>query len=58
MRRYYPSIQILRGVLFLLILAFHCNVPYVNFGWGGWNPSLLSVRFSLSGNNGEMMDWM
>ncbi len=34
MEQYYPSIQILRAVLFLLILAFHCNVPYANFGWG------------------------
>ncbi len=35
MQKYYPSIQILRGTLFLLILAFHCNIPYTNLGWGG-----------------------
>lgn len=35
MKKYYPSIQIFRGVLFLFVLAFHCNVPYANFGWGG-----------------------
>lgn len=35
MKKYYPSIQALRGILFLLILAFHCGVPYADFGWGG-----------------------
>ena len=35
MMRYYPSIQIFRGILFLLILAFHCGIPYANLGWGG-----------------------
>lgn len=34
MKKYYPSIQMLRGVLFLFILAFHCGAPYANFGWG------------------------
>jgi len=29
------GIQVLRGVLFLLILAFHCNAPYANLAWGG-----------------------
>ncbi len=35
MQTYYPSIQILRGVFFLLILAFYCNVPFAEFGWVG-----------------------
>lgn len=35
MKKHYPSIQILRAVLFLFVLAFHCGVPYANFGWGG-----------------------
>lgn len=34
-KKLYPGIQILRGVLFLLILAFHCDVPYASLGWGG-----------------------
>ena len=33
MKKRYPDIQILRGVLFILILAFHCGVPYADFGW-------------------------
>ena len=36
MKKYYPSIQVLRGVLFLLILAFHSEAPYSSiFGGGG-----------------------
>ena len=35
MNKYYPRIHIFWGLLFLFILAFHCDVPYANLGWGG-----------------------
>lgn len=37
------KIQILRAVLFLVILAFHCGIPYTSIGWGG-----VEVFFVLS----------
>ncbi len=47
MKKYYPSIQVLRGVLFLFILAFHCGVPYANFGWGGVEAFFVISAFFL-----------
>lgn len=47
MMRYYPSIQIFRGILFLLILAFHCGVPYANLGWGGVEAFFVISAFFL-----------
>lgn len=47
MRKYYPSIQILRGVLFLFILAFHCNAPLAEFGWGGVEAFFVISSFFL-----------
>lgn len=47
MQKYYPSIQTLRGVFFLLILAFHCNVPFANFGWGGVEAFFVISSFFL-----------
>lgn len=47
MNKYYPNIQVLRGVLFLFILAFHCGVPYGNFGWGGVEAFFVISAFFL-----------
>ena len=47
MKKYYPSIQALRGILFLLILAFHCGVPYADFGWGGVEAFFVISAFFL-----------
>lgn len=47
MKKYYPSIQVLRGVLFLFILAFHCGAPYANFGWGGVEAFFVISAFFL-----------
>lgn len=47
MKKYYPSIQILRGIFFLFILAFHCNVPFTNFGWGGVEAFFVISAFFL-----------
>lgn len=47
MQKYYPSIQTLRGVFFLLILAFHCKVPFANFGWGGVEAFFVISSFFL-----------
>ena len=47
MMRYYPSIQIFRGILFLLILAFHCGIPYANLGWGGVEALFVISEFFL-----------
>lgn len=55
MKKYYPGIQALRGVLFLLILAFHCGVPYADFGWMGVEAFLLSARFFSFGSIGKLM---
>lgn len=37
----------LRGVLFLFILAFHCDVPYANLGWGGVEAFFVISAFFL-----------
>lgn len=47
MKNYYPSIQVLRGVLFLFILAFHCGVPYASFGWCGVESFFVVSAFFL-----------
>ena len=47
MKKYYPSIQVLRGVLFLLILAFHCGAPFASFGWGGVEAFFVISAFFL-----------
>lgn len=47
MKKYYPSIQVLRGVLFLLILAFHCGVPFASFGWVGVEAFFVISAFFL-----------
>ncbi len=47
MKKRYPSIQILRGVLFLFILAFHCGAPYANIGWGGVESFFVISAFFL-----------
>lgn len=47
MKKYYPSIQMLRGMFFLSILAFHCNIPYVNLGWGGVESFFVISAFFL-----------
>lgn len=47
MKKYYPGIQVLRGVLFLFILAFHCEAPYSNFGWGGVESFFVLSAFFL-----------
>lgn len=47
MQRYYSSIQIFRGMLFLCILAFHCNAPYAQFGWGGVEAFFVISSFFL-----------
>lgn len=47
MKKYYPSIQILRGVFFLSILAFHCNIPYFNLGWGAVESFFVISTFFL-----------
>lgn len=47
MKKYYPGIQVLRGVLFLFILAFHCGAPYANFGWGGVEAFFVISAFFL-----------
>ncbi|WP_026491162.1 acyltransferase family protein [Butyrivibrio sp. XPD2002] len=47
MNKYYPRIQVLRGVLFLLILAFHCGAPFVSFGWGGVEAFFVISAFFL-----------
>lgn len=47
MKKYYPSIQILRGILFLLILAFHCGAPFASFGWGGVEAFFVISAFFL-----------
>lgn len=43
-----PSIQVLRGMLFLFVLAFHCGVPYANFGWGGVEAFFVLSSFFLT----------
>lgn len=35
LKKSYQSIQILRGILFIIILSFHCGVPFSNMGWAG-----------------------
>ena len=47
MLKKYPGIQVLRGVLFLFILAFHCGAPYANFGWGGVEAFFVISAFFL-----------
>ena len=47
MKKYYPSIQVLRGVLFIFILAFHCGAPYANFGWAGVEAFFVISAFFL-----------
>lgn len=47
MYKQYPDIQIFRGVLFLLILAFHSSTPYANFGWGGVESFFVISAFFL-----------
>lgn len=42
------SIQALRGILFLFVLAFHCGVPYANFGWGGVEVFFVVSSFFLT----------
>lgn len=37
MKRRYDGIQILRFVLFVGIVAFHCGVPGSQIMWGGRN---------------------
>lgn len=48
MKKIFPSIQKLRGVLFLLILAFHCGVPYAEIGWGGVESFFVISAFFLT----------
>lgn len=47
MKKYYPSIQILRGMLFLVILAFHCGAPFASLGWGGVEAFFVISAFFL-----------
>lgn len=47
MTKYSPSIQVLRGALFLFILTFHCGAPYANFGWGGVEAFFVISAFFL-----------
>lgn len=47
MKKIFPSIQVLRGVMFLAILAFHCGVPYAEFGWGGVEAFFVISAFFL-----------
>lgn len=47
MKKYYPSIQVLRGVLFIFILAFHCGIPCASFGWGGVEAFFVISTFFL-----------
>ncbi len=44
---YNSSIQIVRGVLFLFILAFHSGVPFAQFGWGGVESFFVISSFFL-----------
>ena len=32
---FFPGIQVLRAVLFVIVCAFHCGVPMSEIGWGG-----------------------
>ena len=47
MKRYYPSVQVFRAVLFLFILAFHVGAPYANFGWAGVEAFFVISAFFL-----------
>ncbi len=47
MKKYYPSIQILRGFLFILICAFHCGVPFTDLCWGGIEAFFVISAFFL-----------
>lgn len=47
MKKYFTSIQVLRGLLFLFILAFHSGAPYANFGWGGVESFFVISAFFL-----------
>lgn len=35
MKEKIAGIQVVRGILFILILCFHCGAPYAALGWGG-----------------------
>lgn len=41
------SIQMLRGVLCLIIFAFHCDIPYADFGWWGVETFFVISSFFL-----------
>lgn len=46
-KKYYPSIQIFRAILFIFVLGFHCNVPFFNLGWGGVEAFFVISAFFL-----------
>ena len=47
MKKYDPNVQVLRGALFLFVLAFHCGVPYASLGWAGVEAFFVISAFFL-----------
>lgn len=48
MKKKMPRIQMLRGILFILILAFHSGVPYSDLWWSGVESFFLLSAFFLT----------
>lgn len=44
------KIQILWVMLFFVILAFHCRIPYTSVGWGRLSENSNGVKFSPTDN--------
>lgn len=56
MKKISPYIQVFRAVLFLLILAFHCGVPYADFGWAGVETFFVISSFFMTRNKWDKME--
>lgn len=47
LKKYYPLIQVFRGVLFLFVLGFHCEIPGSSFWWAGVESFFVISAFFL-----------
>lgn len=48
MNKKFNLVQSFRGVLFLFILAFHCKIPFCNFGWSGVETFFIMSSFFMT----------